>query len=137
MDTRVKGIPVVVYNSLGIERLDVVEAEIDNNGYHSITVYDSDGNRVESQITGQKNNKVQFIFIAKVPSIGLSVFDVRPGKKKPKEAAGGELKVDYNFLENKYYRVKIDTNGDIAEIYDKFRPPDLSQASLSQFLKPA
>ena len=72
MDTRVNGIPVVVYNPLSIERNDIVEAKLNvENEVSNIKVFDQNGNEVLSQILDydSANGKVSFIFHAKVPSL--------------------------------------------------------------------
>ena len=69
-----------------------------------------------SQIISSRGNKVTIIFLAKLPSAGFKVFDIQEaqGVQNPSELSA----VD-QILENKYFKVKIDANGDIASIYDK------------------
>jgi alpha-mannosidase len=50
------------------------------------------------------------------PPAGIAVFDVRETTDKP---AASLLSATDRSLENKYFKVKIDDNGDIAGIYDK------------------
>jgi alpha-mannosidase len=112
LNTTTDGIPVVVYNPLNIEREDLVNADVKFPGGTpaGVVVTGPDGREVTAQIA---NGKVQFL--AKVPSVGFAVYSVRSGH----EAAASELHVSQDSLENKYYRVHIDSNGDIASIYDK------------------
>ena len=69
-----EGIPVVVYNSLNIEREDVVEADASFSGGapKAVRVVGPDGHEVPAQI---ENGKV--LFLAKAPSVGYAVYDVR------------------------------------------------------------
>ena len=57
------------------------------------------------------------LFLAKVPSVGFAVYDVRPADAP--RPASSELKVSESSLENARYRVTIDANGDVSSIYDK------------------
>ena len=92
LDTQVKGTPVLVYNPLNIAREDIVEATVPGASSNEVEVFGPDGKQVPAQMD---NGKV--VFLAKVPSVGYSVFDVRPGKKPEKS---GELKVTNSSLEN-------------------------------------
>jgi alpha-mannosidase len=56
------------------------------------------------------------IFAAKVPSVGYAVYDVQP--EAPARCAQA-LQVSENSLENEYYRVKLNSDGDVASIFDK------------------
>jgi alpha-mannosidase len=51
-----------------------------------------------------------------MPSVGYKVFEVRPGAS---QTASPNLRVTATSLENTRYLVKIDTNGDMASIFDK------------------
>lgn len=112
LDTSGEGVPVVVYNSLNIAREDVVEASIyTDQKPHQVKVTGPDGSEVPAQV---ENGKV--IFLAKAPSVGYAVYRIgRPsGSSKP-----SALKVGANTLENARYKVAIDSNGDVASIFDK------------------
>ncbi|MGA8530792.1 MAG: glycoside hydrolase family 38 C-terminal domain-containing protein [Acidobacteriaceae bacterium] len=113
LNTETKGIPVVVYNPLNIEREDLVEADVNfpGNTPDKVTVVDPQGHTVPSQIS---NGKV--IFVARVPSVGYAVYDVQPGGGSGKDT---ELHVTEHSLENPYYRVQLNSDGDIASIFDK------------------
>ena len=77
----------------------------------AVHVTGPDGKETPAQIS---NGKV--LFVARVPSVGYAVYDVQPGA-----AAGlaSALKVSENSLENHYYRVKLNQDGDVASIFDK------------------
>jgi alpha-mannosidase len=116
LNTEVKGTPVVVYNSLNTRREDVVEANVSfpNGQPKAVRVFGADGKEVPSQL---ENGKV--LFLAKMPSVGFSVFDVQPSETAYEPNAAEALKVTDNSLENARYRVTIDENGDVSSIYDK------------------
>ena len=113
LNTATEGIPIVVYNPLNIEREDLVDAAVKFPGAtpESVTVTGPEGRAVPAQISGGK-----VTFLAHVPSVGFAVYSVQAGHAA---AAGSELHVTQNSLENLWYRVKIDSNGDIASIFDK------------------
>ena len=117
LNTMVEGRAVVVYNPVALAREDVVTAEL---AYPktplNVKVTDKDGNVLPSQIISSKANTITIIFLAKLPPAGLSVFNVSETTDK---AAVSELKAADKSLENSFFRVKIDNNGDIASIYDK------------------
>jgi alpha-mannosidase len=90
-----------------------VEAKVDFPGAmpEAVHVIAPDGKDLPAQIS---NGKV--IFSATVPSVGFTVYDVRPGAAS---SSMSHLRVSQNELENDYYRVKLNTDGDVASIFDK------------------
>ncbi len=118
LDTRVKGYPVVVYNPLAFDREDVVEAELElPQSAEYLRVFAPDGREVPSQILGKNEHTVRLIFLAAVPSVGFSVYDVRPSSEPCRLATG--LKVSPNHLENSRYLVKLNREGEVSSIFDK------------------
>jgi alpha-mannosidase len=115
LDTRAKGVAVVVFNPLNIEREDIVEAELSFPGGapKAVRVFGPEGREVPAQLSGGK-----VIFLARVPSVGYAVYDVQPAESAA--AAGpSSLIVSESALENARYRVRLDPNGDVAGLYDK------------------
>lgn len=114
LDTRAKGVPVVVFNQLNIAREDVVEANLDFEGTvpRNVRVTAPDGRDVPAQMVDGK-----VIFTASVPSVGYAVYDVEP--LQAKSEAYSSLKVSERELENSFYRVRINEGGDVASIFDK------------------
>ena len=113
LNTETKGVPIVVFNPLNIEREDIVEAQVNFHGGmpSAVSVTNSDGKEVASQIS---NGKV--IFAAKVPSVGYAVYDIQAAERN---IVGSSLRVSRDELENQYYRVKLNADGDVASIFDK------------------
>lgn len=124
LDTRTQGIPVVVYNPLNIARQDLVEAAVAFPGGapRDVRVYGPDGHETPAQ---WENGKV--VFLARVPSVGYAVFDVRPAAHP---AANHALRVSDHSLENQRYRVLLNANGDVSSIYDKKLRRELLSAPL-------
>jgi alpha-mannosidase len=113
LNTEAKGVPIVVFNPLNIAREDLVEASVSfpDGMPKAVHVIGPDNNEVPAQIS---NGKV--VFVAKAPSVGYVVYDVQPGAGATGAAT---LHVSENSLENQYYRVKLNSDGDVASIFDK------------------
>ncbi|HUA14331.1 MAG TPA: glycoside hydrolase family 38 C-terminal domain-containing protein [Verrucomicrobiae bacterium] len=114
LDTEAKGVPVVVFNPLNIARQDIVEANVKFPGGmpKDVHVVGPDGKSAPAQLSDGK-----VVFLAKVPSVGYAVYDVQPGNVAAESATG--LRVSDNTLENRYYRVEVNADGDVASIFDK------------------
>jgi alpha-mannosidase len=124
MDTEAKGTPVVVFNPLNISREDVVEAveaSVDAPPSTSARVVGPDGKEVPSQI---ENGKI--VFVAKAPPVGYAVYDLQAGAKASQQSSA--LHVSEDSLENQYYRVKLNSDGDVASIFDKSLDKELLAA---------
>ena len=111
LDTQVSGTAVVVYNPLNIAREDVVEAAFPAANTKSARVVGPDGKDVATQV---EDGKV--LFLAKIPSVGYAVYDLRSGNSIK---AAAELKVSPSMLENAHYRVAISSDGDVTSVFDK------------------
>ena len=112
LNTETKGIPVVVFNPLNIAREDVVEASVVFTGGmpKAVQVTGPDSKEVPAQISGGK-----ILFLAQVPPTGYAVYDVQPGA----ETTAAMLQVSNDSLENQYYSVRLNADGDVASILDK------------------
>ncbi|AXC11943.1 glycosyl hydrolases 38-like [Acidisarcina polymorpha] len=113
LDTQGDGAAVVVFNPLNIARQDVVEADVDFPGGlpKAVRVTDAEGKLVESQLAGGK-----VVFVASAPSVGYAVYHVAPATDAP---AASKLRVTNTELENEYYLVKLNEEGDVASIVAK------------------
>jgi alpha-mannosidase len=117
LDTQTHGTAIVVYNPLNVSREDIVEASVP--GFKAVRVFGPDGKEVASQISDGK-----VIFVARVPSVGYAVYDIRPANVP----ASSALKVNATSLENSRYRIQIDGNGDMTSIFDKKMRKELLSA---------
>ncbi|HUR37339.1 MAG TPA: glycoside hydrolase family 38 C-terminal domain-containing protein, partial [Terriglobales bacterium] len=125
LETRgVQGTAVVVYNPLNVEREDVAEVWLKfDTKPNSAVAIDPDGKTIPAQIVAWQDGIAKVIFLAKVPSVGVVVYDVRPSNEQP---APGELmqtktcaSLCATTLENGRYRLMVGPDGDIANIFDK------------------
>ncbi len=123
LNTATIGTPVVIYNPLNIAREDIAEASVTSptGTLKSVHVTAPDGKEVPAQISDGK-----VIFLASLPSVGYSVYDVKPGAAAA--TAATHLHVTDRSLENAYYRVKLNEDGDVSSIYDKTIAKELLSA---------
>jgi alpha-mannosidase len=123
LDTRVDGLPLVVFNPLGIAREDVVEAQVPEALAKAgdLVVVDGAGKALATQRTVGADGGPRVLFRAKVPSVGFAVFGLKAGKAPaPKElAAAGRV------LENAQYRVTVLESGDLGGVFDKVNHREL------------
>ena len=129
LDTHGKGVPVVVYNPLNIAREDVVEATISFAGGvpKGVRVFDPQGREVPAQLTGERDGAAQILFLARAPSVGYAVYDVRAAGAPPDNRTS-PLRVTESSLENARYRLTIDEHGDVSSIFDKTLDKELLRA---------
>ncbi len=117
LNTQTEGTPVVVYNSLNINREDVVEAKVSlPAGAGGVRVTGPDGKEVPAQLADGK-----VLFLAKVPAVVYAVYDVQAGSSTSKET----LKAMEAGLENSRYTLKVNPAGDITSIFDKLVKKEL------------
>lgn len=123
LNTQTKGTPIVVFNNLNISREDIVEAFVSSPaGTNAVRVTAPDGSEVPAQIS---NGKI--VFSARVPSAGYAVYDVQPGAAS---GVSSSLRVSENSLENQYYRVQLNSDGDVSSIFDKSLGKELLSAPI-------
>jgi len=119
LNTQTKGRAVAVYNPVAREREDVCTAELQFSEIPQyIRVLNQKGKEVPSQIISRIEDKLKIIFLAKVPSMGVAIYDVQASSERSRQNTP-ELTIEPNSLENAYYKVSLDDNGDISSILDK------------------
>ena len=77
LDTRVQGVPLVVYNPLSISRQDVVQATVPLTA-GQVQVYGPDGKPVLTQVLERSADTAKIAFLATAPATGYAVYDIRP-----------------------------------------------------------
>ena len=117
LDTRVEGVPLVVYNALGIARKDLVEAlvPVELADAAQLMAVDAAGTALPTQTIQGPDGRRRVLFQANVPSLGFAVFSLRAGLAP----AATELKVQGRLAESARYRVKLNEAGDIESVFDK------------------
>jgi alpha-mannosidase len=124
LDTRVSEsdrIPLVVFNRLAYDRSDIVETTVNfaAGAPAGVKVYNQAGSEVPAQILSTSGQNATIAFVAHVPPVSYSVYEVKPTTAA--NPADPALTVDATtgILENNYYRVTVNANGDISAILDK------------------
>jgi len=125
LDTRTRGVPLVVFNPLAVPRADIAEATVtfDQKNVEAVRVFGADKKEVPSQIVAKYDDSLRIAFLARVPSVGYSVFDVQAGKT-PCDIGTG-LWATNKELENERYNVKLNDEGDVVSITDKLAKREL------------
>lgn len=113
LNTQTSGIPLVIFNSLNIEREDLVEAQVVFPGVapKAVHVTGPDGQEFPAQMHDGK-----VLFVAKAPSVGYAVYDVTAAAAPLPSTV---LKATVNSLENARYKVQLNAAGDVASVFDK------------------
>jgi len=125
LNTKVKGTPVIVYNSLVQQRKEIVFATVPmQDKISGVAVYAPNGEKVKAQLIDYKDGKAIVAFAANVVPMSFSVYDVRQGTA----GRSAHLKVTDNGIENSCYVIKLNENGDIASIFDKKAQKELVDA---------
>ena len=114
LNTATEGMPIVVFNPLNIAREDVVQAKVKFSGSRpeAVSVTGPDGREVPAQVSDGK-----VMFMANVPSVGYAVYSVSASSAKA--AKPSTLRISEHSLENAYYRVTLNNDGDITSVFDK------------------
>lgn len=112
----VKGVAIVVNNPMEYERTGVVSVKIPAGLCgKSVTAFDGDEKEYPAQITDVQFGVATILLQVTVPPMGYRVFDLRMKKCSVKS----KLSASINCLENEKYTVKLNSNGDIASVFDK------------------
>ena len=106
---------VLVFNTLSWPRSDVAEAWIPKTG-KAVEVVDNEGRAAAAQVVGSDKKGSRIVFAAQeVPAMGYATFAVREATGK----AETSLSVSKGKMENRYFAMELDGNGEIKRLYDK------------------
>lgn len=118
IDTSGKGVPVVVFNSLGWIRTDAAEVDVpfSDSGVRQVALFDPEGNPVPVQILSALRNEdgsirqLRIAFLARnVPALGYAVYHAVPNVPGPPDPITGSQsrntnRDDQGTIENEFYR---------------------------------
>jgi len=116
IDTQGPGAPIVVFNSLGWSRSDLVEVDLgfDEGGVAGVVLTDDAGKRVPVQTIkeeryGDKSLKTARVaFVAHdVPALGYRTYHATPSREVMTRGANSGAS-GKNLLENEFYRITVD-----------------------------
>ncbi len=114
MDTSGPGLPLVVFNASDRPRSGLVRVSLpDKGGWVAVG---PDGGLHPVQVLSKSGGRVLASFRAEAPAVGLAVYRLRSGYQLRLDQ---RLKADDRTLENDRLRVRLDSNGDVASVYDK------------------
>ena len=133
LDTKTRGIPLVVYNPVASARSEPVEATVQfpARAPAAVRVIDhATGQEALSQVLSASGRSLRILFLADVPSVGFKVFEVMPATAQ-KATAASSLSITPSSLQNARYTVKIDANGDVSSIFDKQAGVELLKAPIT------
>ena len=131
LDTRGAGSPLIVYNPLGWSDQAPVEATVKFTGPAPATIHVFDTAMKENvpvQILERQGNTARILFLARVWPTTFKVFRVMEGAAATRDES--LLRITESSLENVFYKVQIDANGDISSIFDNLRGRELLQAPI-------
>ncbi|MGE5581139.1 MAG: alpha-mannosidase [Bacillota bacterium] len=111
---KVENPSVIVFNTVSFDRDEIVNAEIPGGDDYS-SVIDEAGRRSPIQRVADYGKNSVIFTAAKVPAKGYRVY--RLSKEVGKTPS--ELRITPSGLENRYFRIEIDSRGTIASFYDK------------------
>ena len=116
MDTSGAGQSVIVFNPTSLARSDLVVADIPAEGSAAL-VTGPDGKPVDAQVLETKPGHSRIAFIATAPPVGFVCYSVQL-QANPVQTTN-VLKATERSLENEFYTVRLDDNGDVASILDR------------------
>ncbi len=105
-DTRGEGVPVVIFNSLGWKRRGLVTVDKPDDG--KWRVVDGKGREVVAKDLGGR-----LVFSAKCPSVGYVTYRMIKGSP---DKSNNDLTVSNRKLENKWYTIDINNDGNIESL---------------------
>ena len=135
LDTRGPGLPVVVFNPLERERCDVVEADLHWPGAPlRIEAPGPAGEILPVQVLEHDAERVRLVFAPRLPSLGLSVWHLRPSRKEGDPTT--DLEVSDGRMANRDYELAIDEAGEIVSLVDRRTGSELMEAPFRLELLP-
>lgn len=107
---------IIVFNTLSFERNGIVDIYDPNNKILGNTVMDLDTGKA---INIENSNNHVIFFVEKIPPMGYKVYKISNSNVKSKSLNYSNFVFEYNLIENKFFKVKLESDGTISYIYDK------------------
>ncbi|MGE5788993.1 MAG: glycoside hydrolase family 38 C-terminal domain-containing protein, partial [Myxococcales bacterium] len=117
LDTRVEGVPLVVFNPISVPRTDVVEARVPDElrAAKALTAFTANGSAIPTQLTTGDDGEQRVLFPATLPALSFAVYGL---KAATPPAGDATLKASGHQISNSRYRVTVNEHGDVSSIYD-------------------
>ncbi len=130
LDTRGKGISLVVYNPLSIARREPAEATVifPKEVPATLKAVDPAGAEFPVQILEKTGNTLRILFPCNIPPFGFACYDIQPGN--PATASKPGLSVSSKGMENEFLKITVNADGDIASVFDKKLGKELLSAPM-------
>lgn len=130
LDTRGEGAALVVWNPLGVEREDAVEATVRfaADAPKAVRVTGPDGREVAAQVVARSGKEATVVFLARVAPVSATVFSVAAA---PARLAPGPAKASPAGLENARLKVTLDAAGNVSSVIDRKLGKELLSAPLA------
>ena len=107
---------LLVYNSLSWDRSDVVTALL-SGAPETMEIVDADGIAAPVQVISRQARDAQILFVPpRVPACGYAAYQLRQANQLP---ATSSLSATSTTLENRFFRIELTPEGEIARLYDK------------------
>lgn len=120
INTQGEGKPIILVNALSWDRTDIAQAEITlSSPASAVSILDSTGKEIASQLVRGNGNKATVSFEATVPAMGYALYRA---VEKDNASYATTLKVDdaNKVIENQFFKVTINpVTGNISSIIDK------------------
>jgi alpha-mannosidase len=109
---------IVVFNPLSWQRNDFVEFSYSKLLDMNIALIDDEGRKLLCQTVVEDGNMKTLVEVSELPSLGYRYFEVRKNVTLY-GSQNSRIIIRTDFLENPYYRISLDKNGQMISIYDK------------------
>lgn len=116
VNTRGPGEPLVISNTLGWQRQDSVACHLKGSSL-DFHIEGPDGGVIDHQVTSAGKGKSVLLSGVDIPSFGYKTLWKVKGKKPSNHT--NELRVTTKSLENRFFRISLDSKGQIRSLYDK------------------
>lgn len=116
------GESVVVYNPTSMLRDDIVAIPWFTDAERKQFV-DIDGSLMPKQIIEAKGQRQILTYVENVPSLGYKVLRIIDEANCPH--SGETLKISKNLMQNKYYKIQLNSKGQIVSLYDRISHRDI------------
>ncbi|MGI5894718.1 MAG: alpha-mannosidase [Candidatus Merdivicinus sp.] len=113
------GNALILWNFLSWNRTDYADFNLTGTHFENISeicVVDNAGKPVPSTLYTENEKKILRFLAADVPAMGYRVYYL---SENPSASVKETVKVMPDRMENKFYTVQFDANGNITDIYDK------------------
>jgi len=111
---------ITVFNTNSFDSSGIIELPINDYLKEEYTIEDEEGNPVRSQINKIDDKNILFIEVDTIPGYSYKTYKLI---EEPKYKS--ELVVEPDYLENDFYEIQLNEQGQITSIYDKEKEKEI------------